>query len=125
MASSLFFKDGGAKEVGIVHLFMRADIGATGAPTIDTAGSKGIASITRNDTGDYTIALSERYTSLLACHVMMLEADDTDITFQIISQDVSGTSPNVKIGAHAAATPADPPSGSDLYVHIILKNSSV
>lgn len=125
MASSLFYKDAGAKEVGIVHLFMRADIGATGAPTLDTANSKGIASITRNDTGDYTIALDEPYPVLLACHPMMLEADDTDITFQVISQDVSGTSPNVKIGSHAAATPTDPPNGSDLYVHIILKNSSV
>jgi hypothetical protein len=108
-----------------VSLFCKAAIGATGAPTLSSDYSKGIASITRNATGDYTLALSEPYVGLLSCHPMMLEADDTDITFQIISEDVAGTSPNVKIGAHAAATPTDPPDGSTLYVHIIVRNSSV
>ncbi len=125
MASSLFFKNIGSKEVQVCHLFVKAAIGATGACTLDTAASKGIASITRNDTGDYTIALAETYASLLACHPMILDATDCDLTFQIISQDVAGTSPNVKIGSHAAATPTDPASGSTLYVHLILKNSGV
>jgi hypothetical protein len=125
MASSLFRKDMGHKEVGVVELFLFADIGATGAVTMDSDRSKGIASITRNDTGDYTIQLSEVYNSLLMCDVMLLEADDTDLTHQVISQAVSNATPTVKIGFHAAATPTDPPDGSDIYVRITLKNSSV
>jgi hypothetical protein len=124
MASSLFFKDAGHKEVGVVTLFLRADIGATGAPTIDTAASKGIASIARDDTGDYTITLDEAYNSLLDCNIMMLESDDTDLIFRVTAQDVSSAK-TVSISASAAATPTDPPDGSDLYVSLTLKNSSV
>lgn len=126
MASSVFYRNAHAsKEIDVTELFMKAAIGATGAPTINTAASKGIASITRNDTGDYTIQLSESYSSLLMVDVMFLEADDTDLTFQVISEAVSNATPTVKIGAHAAATPADPPDGSTLYVRITVKNSSV
>jgi hypothetical protein len=57
--------------------------------------------------------------------VMVLEADDTDITHQVISQDVSNSTPTVKVGFHAAATPVDPPNGSDVYMRITVKNSSV
>ena len=125
MASSYFHRDHRAKEVAVTELFLRADIGASGAPTIDTAGSKGIASISRTATGDYTITLSESYNSLLMVDVMMLEADDTDLTFQVASQAVSNSTPTVAIVCKAAATPADPPDGSDLYVRITVKNSSV
>jgi len=125
MASSYFYKNHSSKETNVTELFLRADIGATGAVTIDTAASKGIASITRNDTGDYTIQLSESYNSLLMVDVMVLEADDTDLTHQVISQAVSNATPTVKIGFHAAATPTDPPDGSDIYVRITVKNSSV
>lgn len=125
MASRAFLREHAALEHAVVELFLRADIGATGAPTLDTSASKGISSIARDATGDYTITLADRYSSLLMVDAMLLEADDTDLTHQVISQDVSGTTPTVKIGWHAAATPTDPPDGSDIYVRITLKNSAV
>jgi len=125
MASSYHFKNHQAKETNVTELFLRADIGATGAVTIDSAASKGIASIVRDATGDYTITLDEPYNSLLMVDIMVLEADDTDITHQVISQAVSNATPTVKVGFHAAATPIDPPDGSDIYVRITVKNSSV
>jgi hypothetical protein len=124
MASSLFFKDAGHKEVGVVTLFMRADIGATGAPTIDTAASKGIASIARDDTGDYTITLSEAYTSLLGASIMSLEAGDTEFNWSISAVDVSSAK-TVSISNLPGGTATDPDDGSDLYVTLHLKNSSV
>ncbi len=125
MASSRFYPEQ-AKQLNVVSLFCKATIGSTGAPTLVTDYSKGIALITRNDTGDYTIALSEPYTGLLSVHPMLLDATDRDLTFQIIAEDVASSSaPYVKIGAHAAATPTDPASGSILYVEIKLRNSSV
>jgi hypothetical protein len=125
MASSVFYHDHAAKEIGVTELFVKAAIGATGAPTIDTSASKGISTIVRNDTGDYTITLAERYNSLLMVDIMFLEADDTDLTSQVISEAVSAATPVVKIGFHAAATPTDPSDGSTIYVRITLKNSSV
>ena len=124
MASSLFYKDHGSKEIGVRELFCKAAIGATGDPTLDVSASKGITSITRNAAGDYTILLAEVYPSLLMVDIMFLEADDTDLTSQVISEDVDGVG-NVKIGFHAAATPTDPSDGSTIYVRITLKNSSV
>ena len=125
MASSLFY-EGKAKQLNTVSLFCKATIGNTGACTLVTDYSKGIASITRNDTGDYTIALSEPSVVLLSVHPMILDATDRDLTFQIIAEDVASSSaPYVKIGAHAAATPTDPASGSILYVEIKLRDSSV
>jgi hypothetical protein len=124
MAGTSVYHTHGAQEINIVELFVKAAIGATGAVTINTSASKGIESITRNDTGDYTILLKEAYNSLLMTDIMLLEADDTDLTHQVISEDVvSGKT--VKIGFHAAATPTDPPDGSTIYVRITLKNSSV
>lgn len=126
MASSVFYRNSHAsKEVDVTELFVKAAIGATGAPTLNTAASKGISTIVRDAAGDYTITLSESYNSLLMVDIMFLEADDTDLTAQTISEDVDGTTPTVKIGFHAAATPTDPPDGSTIYVRITCKNSSV
>lgn len=124
MASSVFYPAHKAKEVDVTHIYCRADIGASGAPTIDTSASKGVASIARTATGDYTITLDEAYSSLLWAGVIMLEADDTDIQVQMAAQDVS-SGKTVQIICTAGATPADPPDGSDLYIKLELKNSSV
>lgn len=125
MASSYHFRNHQAKEANVTELFLRADIGASGAPTLDTVASKGIASIVRDATGDYTITLSEAYNSLLMVDVMLLEADDTDLTHQVLAQAVSNATPTVQVGFHAATTPTDPPDGSDIYIRITVKNSSV
>jgi hypothetical protein len=48
-----------------VTLFAKVAIGATGAPTLSVANSKGIASIARNGVGKYTITLQDAYVKLL------------------------------------------------------------
>lgn len=125
MASSVFYPSFKAKEVDVTVLFMRADIGATGAPTIDTAASKGISSIVRSAAGDYTITLSEPYNTLLGASVMSLEAGDTEFNWSITAQDVSAATPTVQLSNLPGGTPTDPDDGSDLYVTLFLKNSSV
>lgn len=125
MASSLFFRDSGHKEVGVVTLFLKADIGASGAPTLDTAASKGIASIVRDNTGLYTITLSDSYNSLLFADFQLVDDDLADITFQVTASAVSSATPTVELACKAAASAADPASGSDLLARIVLKNSSV
>jgi hypothetical protein len=124
MASSVFYPSFKSKEVDVTVLFMRADIGATGAPTIDTDDSKGIASISRTAAGDYTITLSEAYNKLLGASVMSLEAGDTEHNWGITAQDVSSAK-TVQISNVPGGTPTDPDDGSDLYVTLFLKNSSV
>lgn len=125
MASGLFYQSHYAKEINIVDIFAKVAIGATGAPTLDVAGSKGVTSVTRNATGDYTFLLADRYPSLLSVQAQIMDAADVDLTWQIISEAVDSTAPTVKIGWHAAATPTDPSSGTTMFVRITLKNSSV
>ena len=49
------FKDFQAAEREVKRLYMKATIGATGAPTLVAADSLGIKTIVRNTTGDYTV----------------------------------------------------------------------
>ena len=126
MASSVFYPSHKSKETSVVELFCRVDVGSTGAPTLDADDSKGIASVVRNDTGDYTITLSERYNKLLMVDVMhFTDGSDVDLTWALLAHDVSAATPTVKIGFKAAATPTEVPSDDDFYVRITLKNSSV
>jgi len=124
MASSYFYQNFQSKEANITKLYLRADIGASGAPTLDTDDSKGIASIARTATGDYTITLDEAYNKHLHTSVTLIEADDTDLQIQVAATDVSSAK-TIQIICTAAATPADPPDGSDLTMEITLKNTSV
>lgn len=124
MASSIFYPSFKAKEVDVTVIFMRADIGATGAPTIDTVNSKGVASIARTAAGDYTITLDDKYNVLLGASVMSLEAGDTEFNWSITAQDVSSAK-TVQLSNLPGGTPTDPDDGSDLYVTLFLKNSSV
>ena len=125
MASTYFYQNFTAKEANVTVLFLRADIGATGAPTIDTAASKGIASIARTAAGDYTITLDEPYTSLLHASVTSLEAGDTEFNWSLTAQAVDNATPTVQISNLPGGTATDPDDGSDIYMAIYLKNSSV
>ena len=123
-------KDMQAMVTNVVHLYCKASIGASGAPTLVTANgaSLGIASIARTAAGDYTITLDDSYNILLWAGATLSEAGDTDLQIQ----EAEGTTDVTVAGGGlvafictAAATPADPPDGSFLLFKIEVKNSSV
>ena len=124
MASSTFYNGAQSKEIDTKVLYCKVAIGASGAPTINTAASKGIASIVRDDTGDFTITLSEKYNSLLFANVAFVEANDTDLTWHVSAEAVSST-PSISFVFKAAGTPTDPDNGSTLLFQIVLKNSNI
>jgi hypothetical protein len=119
------FKNHYSDVVDVHTLYCKAAIGASGAPTIDTAVSKGISSISRTAAGDYTVTLAKPYNSLLWAAGTLLESDDTDLQIQIAAEAVSNATPTVQFICTAAATPADPPDGSTMYFKIEVKRSSV
>ena len=106
------------------HLYAYVSIGATGAPTLDTNKSIGVASITRDSAGVYIITLDDKYNNLLFFDAMMLEATAEDITFQVESEDVDGAK-TIQFQCKAADTETDPSDGSVLLIKIEVKNSSV
>jgi len=110
-----------------VHLFAKVAVGASGAPTISTANSKGVASITRNSAGKYTIVLQDQYSAFLNIHPSVLLASGTPavLGFAIVSETVAATTKNIVVQfLDAAGAAADPDSGAVLYFTIILNNSS-
>jgi hypothetical protein len=134
MANRSFRPPLGALEVDVVELFAKLTIGATGGVTAVSTTSKGFASFTKESSaGQYTLALSDSYNSLLFAGITLLDATDSDpaavgCSFRVLSEDVDHTStPNVVIQAYttddgAAANPRD---GAVVQVMLKLKNSSV
>lgn len=123
-------RDRGSMEVGVVDLFVSVAIGSSGAPTLDTTNSKGIASITRNGTGDYTVTLQDSVNRLLQATCVF---DTTGASgavpaapiMAVKAQSVTSAKTVRLLFADVAGAAADPAEGEVVLVHLILKNSSV
>lgn len=79
-----------ALEREVKKLYAYVSIGATGAPTLSAAKSKGISSISRSGTGAYTLTLEDSYYQLLMAQFCLLEADAENLGFQVTAEDVDG-----------------------------------
>lgn len=107
-----------------VNLFASATIGSTGACTLVTANSKGIASITRNSAGNYTIVLQDKYYKFLDFSVTTKNASGVSAAPNVgmISNNMS--TPSINFVMSTGGTPTDPASGDTLYMRITASNSS-
>ena len=114
------FKTVQAAERAVKILYLKASIGASGAPTLVTDDSLGIKSITRNGAGDYSIllgtpsGLTDKYPKLLYADGVLLDPDAEDLQILTIARDSSGD-----------AAAADPSDGANLSMIFHVKNSSV
>ncbi|GEM_PF-3789884 len=126
MANRWFNQFGLALEKNCVNLFGRFTVGATGAPTMDTSHSKGIASIVRNAVGKYTITLSDTYPYLFDFDWISVFATPAAINCFLISQSVSTAgAPTLVIQFQSAAgTNVELANGEDIRFNIVLSNSS-
>lgn len=118
-------------EKGPVCLFGRFTVGATGAPTLNAAQSKGILSIARTGVGAYTINLGgpagvDTYQRLMSMDYVSVFATPASINAYIV-QDNSATSasPNIKIQfVSAAGTAVELANGEDIRLELIFSNST-
>ncbi len=109
------------------HLYAAVSIAAAGAPTIVANTGMGISSITRNSTGNYTIALSQAYYALLMLkEVQISSSAPTAPDMYIVTNSVtSSTAPAVTVQFNSAGTATDPASGTIILIDIVLQKSSV
>lgn len=121
-------------EKRVIELFGKVTIGAAGAPTLDAAASKGIASIVRNSVGNYTITLSDPYVKLLgfnsqvllaagspgAAYGPVIRSEDVDGAKTIVVQYLGATS-----AADTTAAATELASGSVVYFSAVLSGTSV
>lgn len=139
MANRQFTQFSYQLEKGLVRLYARVNIGATGAPTLVTTTSasgnpsQGIVSVSRSSAGKYVITLGTNATSLdtyqrlvFAQANVIASTISTVVSTQISVEAVTTASaPAVTIQCLAAAgTAVDPNSGDVLLVELVLKNSN-
>lgn len=143
MANRQFIQYSYQLEKGLVRLYARVNIGATGAPTLVTTTSSsgnpsnGIASISRSSAGKYVITFGavgatqtnlDTYQRLVWAQANVINSTiSTVVSTQISVEAVTTASaPAITIQCLAAAgTAVDPNSGDVLLVEIVLKNSTV
>tara|TARA_R100001594_G_scaffold126751_1_gene164120 strand:- start:5243 stop:5635 length:393 start_codon:yes stop_codon:yes gene_type:complete len=124
------FKDLQAAEREVKRLYLKATIGASGAPTLVAADSLGVKTIVRNGTGDYTITLgtpsgnTDKYNKLLWSDGKLLDPDAEDVRVQIDTDSISSAG-TMKILTVTGGSAADPSNGATLLMVFDVKNSTV
>ena len=124
------FKDLQAAEREVKRLYLKATIGASGAPTLVAADSLGVKTIVRNGTGDYTITLgtpsgnTDKYNKLLWSDGKLLDPDAEDVRAQIDTDSISSAG-TMKILTVTGGSAADPSNGATLLMVFDVKNSTV
>jgi len=112
----------------LVDIFGEVAIGASGAPTLTTANSKGIASISRTSAGLYVLTLSEAVNKILDLHVMFLDATDTTCPQVKIVSRTTSVITFLCLGptdtADTALTATDPADGDTMLIHLIVNDTS-
>jgi hypothetical protein len=111
---------------GCVIIAGRVAIGATGA--VGTQTGKGF-SVTRTDTGDYTVQVQSQGASatvpaILYAHAALAVNSDTQFIAQVRVAPTTGAVTVTCFANAALDTPADPPSGASLMVYIVAQNTS-
>lgn len=124
MAEGMLYREAGAKVRALVNLYAEVAIGAAGAPTLDAAKSRGIASIKREGAGDYTITLDGPYQRLLTADVKFVVA--SGLPASPVAFIRSSTATTVRIVLTKLDTPAatDPASGETMLLALTLANGS-
>lgn len=126
MANRLFQQFRFSLEKQVVELWFKATIGASGAPTLVAADSKGVASISRNSAGEYTITLQDTYVKLLDASFCQLLAGGVNAApvACLQSEAVASTKTIVVQFSSGAGAAADMDSGTVLRGRVTVSNSS-
>ncbi len=117
-----------------VDIFAHVTFGSSGAPTLDSANSPGIVSITRNSAGTYTFVFGTNSQIALDTYNYLLLVSKTSVAsgapaapdMSVIANNINvvGTA-SIQIQFSSAGTPTDPASGEQVLLDFVLRNSSI
>lgn len=118
-----------------VSLFAHVTFGAAGAPTLDTANSKGIKSISRTSAGLYVVTFGvnavsafgsnvDKYVKFLMARHVFLNATAPASPGMFVPAQAVAASGTITLQFNAAGVATDPGSGEQVYLEIELGNSS-
>lgn len=115
-------------------IFARVSFGASGAPTLDSANSPGIVSVTRNSAGNYTFVFGTNSQIALDTYNYLLLVNKTSVSAS------APAAPDMAVSANSINTPGvasitlqfssagvatDPASGESVLLDFVLRNSSI
>lgn len=118
---------------GMISIYAQVAIGASGAPTLSAANSKGVVSVTRNSAGIYTFVFGTTASSLdTYYHFCLAEARfivasgvPASPGMNIVTDNSAtvGTA-SIKLQFFTGGSATDPDSGSTMLVRFDFQNSS-
>lgn len=116
----------------MVLVYSKVAIGATGAPTLSAANSKGVVSVTRNGTGLYTFVFGTNSTSLdkyyQLCKVQATFKNATAPAaplMYVVADNSAAAAASIQVQfLSAAGAAADPGNGETLLIQFDFQNSS-
>lgn len=115
-------------------IFAHVTFGSSGAPTLDTANSPGVVSVTRNSTGTYTFVFGTNTQLALDTYNYLLSVTKTQIAASgaaapdmcVTANNIStvGTA-SIQIQFSSGGVATDPASGEQVLLDFIFRNSSI
>lgn len=124
MANRQFTQFSYQMEKAVVNLFAQVAIGASGAPTMNAAKSKGVKSIARNGAGDYTLTLQDSYYALLGFDLSFVVATvPASPNVSIKTDSVTSVPGSIRFICSTGGVATDPASGEIMKICVRLSNS--
>lgn len=124
MANRWFNQFSKTLEKEVCHIFAKVAFGASGAPTLSVANSKGIASIARSAQGTFLITLQDNYWKLLNAKGVFLTSGAGPAAPTISVSNNGVTSGTITVLTQNGGTDTDPASGETLFLELVMGNSS-
>lgn len=111
---------------GLWAIYAKVSFGVDGAPTlVSTNGaSNGVASVSQNGDGDYSITLSDTYPLLKGVNASFVASAGAAAPDVSVKSDLVSTTKVLRINTQAGGVATNPAPGEVLLLEIMLKNSS-
>lgn len=128
-----FHRHGGTLEIDVVTLFAAAAVGASGAPTLNATGNRGITSLVRNSAGNYTLTLDDTYNTVLFADVKVVHSStDNPTSAGVLCEQVAwnaqasgGGTVQFCFVSTSTGSATDPANGATIYVKVDCRKSSI
>ncbi len=106
-------------------LYLKATIGAAGAPTIVAASSVGIDSISRSSAGTYLVTLNKKYQALRMAKSCFIAAGGAAAPDLAVGVDAVASAGTLTVITQSGGSNTDPAPGEIMLLEFMLKDSSV
>jgi hypothetical protein len=113
-----------ALEKEVKEIYAKVTIAASGAPTLVSASSLGVASIGRSSAGLYVLTLQDKYSSLKHAHIQIVTPTAEEMQANLVSESVASAK-TVTFRCTTAGVATDPASGDSFLIALQLKNTTV